>query len=408
MTLIIKFSMSPIFDYFQNFTIPGIVYKLVTNNKNKTDDLKITKSENEKQFQTFITNTYSKETKLLIEKCIQVENESNNTSTINVRGKAKNRITVDLVNVQRNNSINIENVNETILQETTANIAQEILNNIKTFINTKSAKDFNYKEDTTKKESFLSAILSVCQDILLKEQKIGQYLNDNPEKNKKLDAIFQSTTTNISKTISQRISSKLFKSTFKNIYNVNIELESREGSIDVFVDNSQVTESVIQTLEYLDFIGKVFENISNISGIEVDDQLKETNSIKSRENRKKNISHERVTDIFSNLFGIFAMSFVVLVGAFIFTFSPSSSTSSIMNGFSNKKNKKIKFSTPLVTQIRTINKDDDDLITSGGYKPIENDHDENDENHFVSIDEAPSISNDTLITDVLFNESKFE
>jgi hypothetical protein len=70
--------------------------------------------------------------------------------------------------------------------------------------------------------------------------------------------------------------------------------------------------------------------------------------------------------------------------------------------------KKIKFSTPLVTQIRTINKDDDDLITSGGYKPIENDHDENDENHFVSIDEAPSISNDTLITDVLFNESKFE
>ena len=77
----------------QKFFLPGIIFDLVKNNFNKTDDIKITKpSEKEKDFQSFVTNTYRKETEVIIKKCKEVEQKSINTSTIYFRGKAKKNI----------------------------------------------------------------------------------------------------------------------------------------------------------------------------------------------------------------------------------------------------------------------------------------------------------------------------
>ncbi len=388
----------------QKFFLPGIIFDLVKNNFNKTDDIKITKpSEKEKDFQSFVTNTYRKETEVIIKKCKEVEQKSINTSTIYFRGKARKNIDINFDNFQQTNSFSVENVNDRILQETTSNISQSILNSIKSFIETKSKKDFNYSEDVNKKESFISSLLSFCTDLLSEDQKVGEYLNQNPTKNDQLTTFIKSATMNISKSVSQQITSSLFKSTFQNIYNVHIDLESIDDSINVSLTNSQLSESVMKTLEKLDVLGKIFDNISNINGLDIDASLKEINSIHSKEIRKKKISHERITDIFSNIFGIIAISAVVLLAAFFFTFTPSVSTS--FDGVRSAK-KRVKFKSPVVSQIESIETIDRGLISSAGLALREDNSIEITENTSKNLE--TSLSKDTLITDVLFNESKFE
>ena len=382
------------------FAAIGLAYELRKSSENKTDDIKISKSKNEKEYHSFIKNTYEKQTEFLIAKSSNTENNSDNVSSLYVRSVARKDISVDLYNLQQHSSFNIENVNDQILQETTSNIVQSILESIKSFVENKTIKDFNYTNDVTKKESFISAILSFCLDLFArKEEKIGEYLNKNPEQSQNLKTIFQQATRSISKNVSKKLNSKIFKSLFKNIYNVALDLESTHGSISVKWQNKQTTDSLIKTFEKLDLIGKVFESMSNLSGLEIDESLKETNNIKSKETIKKVIEHERVTDIFSNMFGIIAIAAVLLVGALIFLITPSWSPS-----FGSSP-KRIKFKTPIVSKVKSIESIDQELLSTAGYMPI----DENDKKYSkIKFKDETSISEEMLITDVLFNETKFE
>ena len=396
--------MHDFIDLIKNFTLPGIIYKLVANNDYKTDSIKISvSSEYAKKYESFIDNTYKKEAKVLIQKCTKLGTNATNVKSVLITGKARKNIKINLDNKQENYSSYIQNVTNRILQETTENIVQNILSDIRSFVEKQSIKDLNYTNDVKRKESFLSAILSFCQDmfknIFKPDQKIGQYLNENPQQKQLLDSLFQRTAKSISESVmtTSNISSHTFLTKFKNNFDSTLDLESIEGSIDVSVSNTQITTSVIKTFEEIDLIGKIFQNISELHGIQIADHLQETSLIKSVEILKTDVEHERVTDIFGNLFGIVAISGMLLLGGLVFIMTPTSSASS-SSYFSPQK--KIKFKIPVVSKVKTIESRDEDLISSGGYLPIEN--------QCFRVTENNTISEDMLITDVLFNDSKFE
>ena len=392
--------MHDFIDLIKNFTLPGIIYKLVANNDYKTDSIKMSvSSEYAKKYESFIDNTYKKEAKVLIQKCTKLGTNATNVKSVLITGKARKNIKINLDNKQENYSSYIQNVTNRILQETTENIVQNILSDIRSFVEKQSIKDLNYTNDVKRKESFLSAILSFCQDmfknIFKPDQKIGQYLNENPQQKQLLDSLFQRTAKSISESVmtTSNISSHTFLTKFKNNFDSTLDLESIEGSIDVSVSNTQITTSVIKTFEEIDLIGKIFQNISELPGIQIADHLKETSLIKSVEFLKTDVEHERVTDIFGNLFGIVAISGMLLLGGLVFIMTPTSSASS-SSYFSPQK--KIKFKIPVVSKVKTIESRDEDLISSGGYLPIEN--------QCFRVTENNTISEDMLITDVLFND----